>query len=69
MNAIEVTVQRTRVEVATKGVQGPAGVGAAEAMFTGGNAGQIILKNSSADYDGGWTSLDDLATWFSNQLA
>jgi hypothetical protein len=41
------------------GPQGPAGPG----VPSGGTQGQIIVKNSSTNYDTSWTSTIDFGTW------
>lgn len=34
----------------------------------GGTTGQVLAKQSLADYDTAWTSFDDLSLWLENQL-
>lgn len=34
----------------------------------GGTSGQVLAKQSAADYDVAWSSFDDLTIWMNNQL-
>lgn len=50
------------VEVQTQGPQGPAG-DASNGLPTGGVIGNVLLKNSSANYDATWSAVVDGGTF------
>jgi hypothetical protein len=57
---VDVQDETVMVEVVNSpGTQGPAGPG----VPVGGTQGQIIVKNSSTNYDTSWTSTIDFGTW------
>ena len=52
----------TVVTVITEGPQGPSGI-AAGALPVGGNPGNILLKQTNADYDADWVATLDGGTF------